>query len=449
MEPDARNTIGPKPDNSVSTKQARIAELATSHRGEALTNIQRFLDVAWLQEAYERTRKDGAPGIDGETWTAYGENLMTNLESLEGRIKSRTYRAPPVKRAHIPKGDGLETRPIGIPTLEDRVAQRAVVMLLEPILEREFLNGSYGFRPKRSAHQALAALRQGIEEEGTQWIVEVDIRKFFDTIDHQHLRQMIRQRVSDGVVTRMIDVWLKAGVLEGGVWSSSDEGTPQGGVISPLLANLYLHDVLDTWLEGTVRPYMHGRFHWVRYADDFVIGCETKRDAEMLMRVLPKRFGRYGLTLHPDKTRLVPFGRPVQRGGLMRDGSKPGKFDFLGFTHMWAETRGGIWKVKRKTSSKRFTRAVKAVDAWLKKNRHQPTSNQHQSLRAKVQGHCAYYGIAGNLQSLKNFSYEVLKRWRTWLNRRGNKVSLTWAKFWGGVNKHFPMPVIKIVHPTC
>jgi RNA-directed DNA polymerase len=449
MEPEMGNMTEPKFRDDVSTKQLRIAELAKQHAGEALNNVQRFIDGPWLLEAYHRIRKDGAPGIDGQTWEMYGENLHKNLLDLLGRIKNQQYKAPPVRRVHIPKGTGNETRPIGIPTIEDRIVQKAVAMVLEPILEGEFLDGSYGYRPKRSAHQGLARIRQGAEEEGTQWIVEVDLRKFFDTLDHQKLRQMLRQRISDGIITRLIDIWLKAGVMENGCWSASEEGTPQGGVISPLLANLYLHEALDLWLTHIIPQHMTGRHFWVRFADDFIIGCETKEDARMLRKALETRLGKYGLCIHPDKTRIIPFGRPVTRHGKMRDGNTPEEFDFLGFTHQWHLTEQGYWRMCRRTAAKRYTRALKNMNEWMKKNRHQPTKEQHASIKAKIRGHCAYYGIAGNLRRLKNFAYETTCLWRKWLNRRGGKKSITWEKYWEGINAYFPMPKIRIVHPKC
>ena len=329
------NTAVCEDEMNVSTKQQRIAELAQQHAGEALTNVHPYLDLEWLREAYRRTRKDGAPGVDGETWKSYGENLEANLVDLMNRAKSGRYRAPPVRRVHIPKGSGSETRPIGIPTLEDKVLQRAVLMLLEPILEGEFHPHSYGFRPGRSAHQALAALWEQCSRLRTEWIVDADLRKYFDTIDKQHLRTMLRKRVRDGVIDRLVGKWLNAGVLEDGVWWCPEHGTPQGGVLSPLLSNLYLHDVLDEWLVREVPAHLKGGWFITRFADDYVLGFERREDAERVLRVLPKRFGRYGLSLHPEKTRLVPFGRPVTRDGRMRDGQSPGTFDFLGFSHYW------------------------------------------------------------------------------------------------------------------
>lgn len=446
MEPSEGNTRMPRQPESVSTRQARIAELSRRHVGEPLTHVHRFIDMAWLREAYWRVRKDAAVGIDGESWEAYGENLEANLQNLLGRVKGGAYRAPAVRRVYIPKGTRGETRPIGIPTLEDKVLQRAVVMVLEPILEGEFHAGSFGYRAGRNAHQALARIRRGIMEEGGQWILEVDIRKFFDTLDHGHLRTMVRRRVRDGVVTRLIDKWLKAGVMEDGRVQRTEEGTPQGGVISPVLANLYLHEVLDTWMEKTVAGYMRGRWLLTRFADDFIIGCEKREDAEMLLRVMPKRFGKYGLTLHPEKTRLVEFGRPVTRDGRTREGVRPGTFDFLGFTHHWILSRRGLWEVQRKTARDRFSRGLARISAWLRQNRHMPTREQHRKLVAKMRGHQAYYGIVGNQRSQSAFMHEVLKRWRYWLNRRGGKHRITWERFWTAVSTYFRMPMPRLIH---
>src|SRR6516164_7719137 len=272
------------------------------------TSLNHHLDLLWLVEAYNRTRKDGATGVDGQTAQDYGLTLGENLESLRDRAKSGTYRAPPVRRAHIPKGGSTtETRPIGIPTLEDKVLQRAVAMLLEPIYEQDFYDCSFGFRPGRSAHQALPALwKQAMDSHGG-WILEVDIRKFFDTLDHAHLREFLKQRVRDGVLTRLIGKWLQAGVLEDGTVTYPEAGSPQGGVISPVLSNIFLHYVLDEWFEQAVKPRLRGRASLIRYADDFVIGFTDETDARRVLEVLPQRFGKYGLTLHPDKTRLIPF----------------------------------------------------------------------------------------------------------------------------------------------
>ena len=318
----------------VLTKQQRIAELAKRSPQMAFTSLAYLMDIEWLTAAFYRTRKDGAPGVDGQTWFDYERNLEANLQSLLDRAKSGTYRAPPVRRVYIPKaGSATETRPIGIPTLEDKVLQRAVVMLLEPIYEQDFDTGSYGFRPGRSAHDALKDLWKRTMDSNGGWILEVDIRKFFDTLDHAHLRQFLQLRVLDGVLKRLIGKWLKAGVMESGSVSYPDAGSPQGGVISPLLANVFLHYVLDTWFRQEVQPRLRGRAHLIRYADDFVILFRHEDDARRVMEVLPKRFGKYGLTLHPDKTRLIPFRPTAPQGDRWKERPKqpPGHVRPLGF----------------------------------------------------------------------------------------------------------------------
>jgi RNA-directed DNA polymerase len=447
MEVSRGNTPAQSGEQDVSTKQARIAELALRHRQTGLDNIHPFMDLAWLTEAYHRTRKDGAPGIDRVTWDEYGRNLETNLKSLLNRAKSGTYRAPPVKRAFIPKGNG-ESRPIGIPTLEDRVLQRAVVMLMEPIVEQEFLDCSYGFRPGRSAHQALECIWKETMNNRISWVVDVDIRKFFDTINHSHLQESVHKRIRDGVVGRLIGKWLNAGVMEDGNWHRVNEGTPQGGVISPLLANLFLHDILDLWMTEVVPPYMRGRFFLVRFADDLIIGCESQEDAEMLLKVLAKRLGKFGLTLHPEKTRLVKFGRPVRANGNGSDGTPPGTFDFLGFTHFWGKSLKGMWTVKRKTASSRLARAIKKVREWCMNNRNEPLREQHASIVAKLRGHFSYYGITGNFRSLCLFKEEVRRLWRFWLDRRGNKTAFNFERL-SKVLDWLPLPNPRIVHSMC
>jgi len=424
---------GAQEPDPVSTKQQRIAELAKRSPQVGFTSLNHHLDHFWLCEAYHRTRKDGAPGVDGQTADDYLLSLRDNLKSLLDRAKSGAYRAPPVRRVHIPKGTGSETRPIGIPTLEDKVLQRAVVMALEPIYEQDFRDCSYGFRPGRSAHQALATLWQQVMDLGGCWLIEVDIRKFFDTLDHAHLRELLRQRVRDGVLLRLIDKWLNAGVLEDGELTYPEAGTPQGGVISPLLANVYLHYVLDVWFEEVVKPCLKGRAFLVRYADDFVMGFACAEDARRVLAVLPKRFGKYGLTIHPDKTRLVPFTRPPSRPATTgRQGaSSPESFDFLGFTHFWSRSRKGNWVVKRKTADSRFHRAVTKIAEWCRRNRHLPIQEQYAILAQKLRGHYQYYGVIGNLPSLCRFQYEVVCVWRKWLSRRKRRGQLVWARFLG------------------
>ncbi len=415
----------------VSTKQERIAALAKQSPQMAFTSLAYLMDIDWLKEAYRRTRKDGAVGVDGVTADEYEQDLEGNLQRLLDRAKSGTYRAPPVRRVHIPKGGSTtETRPIGIPTLEDKVLQRAVVMLLEPIYEQDFLDCSYGFRPGRSAHQALDSFRDQLITCRVGCVLEVDIRKFFDNLDHGHLRDFLQLRVRDGVLLRLIGKWLKAGVMEDGSVSYPDSGSPQGGVVSPLLSNVFLHYVLDLWFEQEVKPRLRDRAFLIRYADDFVIGFRDERDAQRVMEVVPKRFGKYGLTVHPTKTKLVPFRRPSPTtSDTDEPDDRPGTFDLLGFTHYWARSRRGYWVIKRKTATDRFSRAVRSIDSWCQSNRHLPLEEQQQKLNQKLRGHYAYYGVTGNSEALSRFLCEVERRWQKWLTRRNRERTLDWTLF--------------------
>lgn len=435
----------------VSTKQERIATLAKQSPQMSFTSLAYLMDLQWLLEAYHRTRKNGATGVDGQTWRAYGQNLEANLQSLLERAKSGRYTAPPVKRVHIPKaGSPTQTRPIGIPTLEDKVLQRAVVMLLEPIYEQDFALGSYGFRPGRGAHQALERLWKETMNADGGWVLEVDISKFFDTLDHEHLRQFVQHRVRDGVLLRLIGKWLNAGVMESGQISYPEEGSPQGGVISPMLANVYLHYVLDTWFERDVQPRLAGRAYLIRYADDFVIGFTDQKDAQRVQEVLPKRFERYGLKLHPQKTRLVRFTKPAGAGGSSdRTGNgTPESFDLLGFTHYWGRSLRGNWVVKRKTSDSRLTRAVRGIDQWCRDNRHQPLAEQQQTLSQKLRGHFAYYGITGNSASLSAFRLWAVRSWRKWLSRRNRERGMPWDRF-NHLLDRYPLPAAIAIRSTC
>ena len=427
----------------VSTRLQRIAELAREAPDMVFTTLAHHIDVELLQEAYRRTRKDGAPGIDGQTAAEYAANLGENLQSLVDRLKSGTYRAPPVKRVYIPKADGKTKRPIGIPTFEDKVLQRAVTMVLEAVYEQDFLDCSYGFRPKRSAHHALEALWRGLMDMGGGAVIEVDIKNYFGTIGHQHLRAILDKRVRDGVLRRAIDKWLKAGVFEEGGVHRVEEGTPQGGVVSPLLANIYLHEVLDTWFAAAVVPRLRAKALMVRYADDAVIVCASEEDARRVMEVLGKRFARYSLELHQTKTRLVNFRRP---GGAGRSPGPPaGRFDLLGFTWYWGKSRKGNPVVKRKTSSSRFRRALGRIADWCRQHRHEPVAAQHRDLCRKLHGHYAYYGITGNARALRRFLHEVERTWRYWLNRRSARAKMVWERF-RRLLQRYPLPPVRIVH---
>jgi group II intron reverse transcriptase/maturase len=427
---------------TVSTKLERIVKLARDAPQAALTTLAHHIDIDWLREAYRRTRKDGATGVDGQTAVEYARNLESNLRSLLDRAKSGTYVALPVRRVDIPKGDGLQTRPIGIPTFEDKVLQRAVAMVLEAVYEQSFLDCSYGFRPGRSARQALAVAQNQTTKMAGKWVLEIDVRKFFDTLDHYHLRRIVQQRVCDGVLLRLIGKWLNAGVMKDGAIEYSRAGTPQGGVISPLLANIYLHEVLDEWFAREVAPRLAGRAILIRYADDAVVIFERESDARRVMDVLPKRLGKYGLTLHPEKTRLIDFQRP-DRGGASSSNDddahhRPGTFDLLGFTHYWARSRKGLWVVKQKTAADRFRRALKHVADWCRYHRHWPVKEQWTALKRKLLGHFGYYGVIGNTRALQNFRYRVICAWWKWLSRRSQRARFSKERM-GRLLERYPL----------
>ncbi|MCU0658844.1 MAG: group II intron reverse transcriptase/maturase [Polyangiaceae bacterium] len=431
---------------SISLKFEQIANLARRAPKMVLTTLAHHIDMDWLKEAYRRTRKDGAVGVDEQTAAEYASDLETNLRSLLERAKSGTYRAPPVRRVHIPKGDGARTRPIGIPTFEDKILQRAVAMVLGAVYEQDFLESSYGFRPTRSAHDALNALRNQIMALKGGWLVEVDIVSFFDAMVHDHLRAFVRQRVRDGVLLRLIDKWLQAGVLEDGRVTHPASGSPQGGVVSPLLSNVYLHEVLDTWFEREVKPRLRGRAFLCRYADDAVLLFEREEDARRVMDVLPKRFGKYGLTLHPEKTRLVVFRRPPRwRSGGEAAREKVSGVDLLGFTLHWATSRNGNWVVKLRTATRSLSRVLKRIRAWCRQHRHRDVGWQWQRLAAKLRGHYGYFGVTGNLRALERFRYEVLCTWRKWLSRRSNRTRHGWRHAWSKLLERYPLPEPRIM----
>jgi len=430
---------------NLSTKRQRIAELARTKSGVALSTLHHVLDLEWLKEAYRLTRKDGALGIDGVTAAEYAQNLEANLSDLLERIMSGRYQAPPVRRVYIPKGDGAGSlRPLGLPTFEDKVAQRAIVMVLEAIYEQDFLPCSYGYRPGRSAHQALQALRTGFMSHGLRWVIDLDIEKYFDSISHSHLRAFLDRRVTDGVIRKMIDKWLKAGVLEDGLLRHATEGSPQGGVISPCLSNIFLHHVLDEWFENEVKPRLRGKSTLVRFADDAVMAFADFQDAKRVLDVLGKRLARYELTLHPDKTRFVDFRsrRPDDKDHPDTDGPS---FTFLGFCHVWGKSRKGNRTVWQVTAKKRYARALAAVTDWCRTNRHKSIRDQHAHLVLKMRGHYAYYGISGNIRRLRRYAYEVERIWHKWLLRRDRRRRLIWDRFRALLKRH-PLPAARIVH---
>jgi group II intron reverse transcriptase/maturase len=440
MEPLLRNMKDTMKSENVYTKQQRIAALAQKHPDVSFTSLAYHIDVEWLAEAYRRTRKDGAAGVDGMTAQEYEKELNSNLQKLLDRFKSGTYVAPPVKRTYIPKGNGKqELRPIGIPTLEDKVLQRAIVMVLEPLYEVDFRASSYGFRPKRSAHQALEDEWQSVMNMRGCWVLEMDIEKFYDRMKHEHLREFVKQRVCDGVIIRTIGKWLNAGVLEKGEVHYPEDGSPQGGVISPVLSNIYLHEVLDKWFEDEIVPRLKSSAKLIRFADDALLLFKNREDAERVMKVIGKRFARFGLTLHKEKTQLVDFTRPrsKERGAAT--------FDFLGFTHYWGKSRKGNHVLMRRTSRKKLKGAIGRVYDWCRKNRHNPIKEQWCDLKRKVIGHYGYYGITFNMEGIRKFEYQVRRSWQKWLNRRARENVMPWEKF-NALLKRYPIPRPRIVH---
>ena len=431
---------------NTSTKLQRVAELARQAPEMAFTSLSHHVDIEFLHEAHRRVRKDGAVGVDGQTAAEYEVRLEENLQSLLGRFKSGTYQAPPVRRVYIPKGDGTgRKRPLGIPTFEDKILQRAVAMVLEAVYEQDFLECSYGFRPGRSAHQALETLWRGVMGMGGGWVIDLDIQSFYDTLDHGHLRSFLDRRVRDGVLRRTIGKWLKAGVLEEGSVRHSEEGTPQGGVISPMLSNIYLHEVLDAWFELIVKPRLAGRAFLVRYADDAVLVFSREEDVRRVMEVLPKRFAKYGLTLHPVKTQVVDFRRPEVRQRDEPRGGGRQSFNVLGFTLHWGRSRAGRWVVKRKTATQRVSATLRRIAVWCRQNRHEPIREQHATLVQKLRGHYAYYGVTGNSRALARVARQVERTWRKWLNRRSYRSCMNWPRFLR-VLERYPLPRPRVVH---
>jgi len=426
---------------TVTTKLQRLAEQAKHNPERVFTNLAHLIDVDFLREAYRRTRKSSAAGIDGVTATQYAERLDENVRDLHERLRSGRYQAAPVVRVWIEKEDGGQ-RPIGKPAFEDKIVQRAVAMLLEAIYEQDFSESSYGFRPGRSPHDALRDLRTHCMEEGIGWIVDADVSGYFDSIDRTRLREVLRQRVNDGRIMRLIGKWLRAGVMEEGVLQHPETGVVQGGVISPVLANIFLHHVLDEWFEREVQPRLKGRSFLTRFADDWIIGGELEADAQRLMAVLPKRFARFGLSLHPEKTVLIRFSKPTTRKG---SGDGNGTFDFLGLTHYWTRSRRGYWVILRRTARKRLRRTKKALWRWCRANRHLPLKDQYRMLCQKLRGHFQYYGIQGNYRLLSEVRQHAEEAWRYWLSRRSHKSAISWEKF-QKLKAVFGLPIPKIVH---
>jgi RNA-directed DNA polymerase len=426
---------------TVTTKLQRLAEQAKRDPERVFTNLAHLIDEDFLREAYRRTCKSSAPGIDGVTAKLYAEHLDDNLHDLHERLRNGRYQAVPVVRVWIEKEDG-GSRPIGKPGFEDKIVQRAVAMLLEAIYEQDFSDSSYGFRPGRSPHDALREVRTPCMTRGIGWIVDADVSGYFDNIDRARLREVLRLRVNDGGIMRLIGKWLRAGVMEDGVLYHPETGVVQGGVISPVLANIFLHHVLDEWFEQVVQPRLKGRSFLTRFADDFVIGCEWEADSRRIMAVLPKRFARFGLSIHPEKTVMIEFRKPSARGG---SGDGNGTFDFLGLTHYWTRSRRGYWVIHRRTARKRLRRTKKSLWRWCRTNRHLPLKDQHRMLCQKLRGHFQYYGIRGNYRMLAEVHLHAEEAWRYWLSRRSNKSAISGEKF-QKLRKVFVLPTPKIVH---
>jgi RNA-directed DNA polymerase len=404
-------------------------------------NVYHLIDYDFLLEAYCLTNKHSAPGVDKVTAEEYAEDLEGNLRDLHGRLKDR-YVAPPVERVWIEKEDGKK-RPIGKPCYEDKIVQRAVVMILEAIFDQAFYRFSHGFRKGHSQHQAIQELREQCRALNIKWIVDADVSGFFDNIDKSLLREFIQQKVKDGGILRLIGKWLNAGVLEAGELTHPDKGTPQGGVISPMLANIFLHYVLDEWFVKVVQPKIKGRSFLIRFADDFIIGFELEADARRVMEALPKRFSRYKLTIHTEKTKLVRF---IQPSSKEKTAEGNGTFDFLGFTHYWGKSLRGFWVIKRKTIGKRLRRFMKAIWEWCRENRHAPITEQHRTLSSKLRGYYQYYGIRGNYKMLEVVFEHTERVWQYWLGKRSSKGSVTFEKFDVFFRKVFPLPKPRIIH---
>jgi len=409
---------------TVSTKLCQLRRQALEHPDRVFTTLHHLVDVDFLIEAYRQTRKDAAAGVDEVTAKEYASDLENNLQSLYQRYAEGSYVAPLVRRVWIGKEDGSQ-RPIGIPSFEDKLLQRAVAMLLSAIYEIDFHDFSYGFREKRSAHDAIKYVRDGCYQEKVTAIIDADVSKFFDMMPHDRIRDILRLRINDGNIVRLIGKWLKAGVVENDAVQYPVCGSPQGGVISPLIANIFLHHVLDEWYQKEVKPRLKGKSFLVRFADDFVLGCEHEADAHRMMHVLPKRFTKFGLTIHPDKSKMIRFKWPSKFSAK----SGAGTFDFLGFTHYWGKSRNGNWVIKRQTMRKRQARAMRDIHLYCRNNKHKPLKEQLTQLRAKLHGLYNYYGIRCNYRPLWMLYQHARKSWHRWLARRTRNGYIPWEKF--------------------
>jgi len=422
---------------------ARVNEAARKSRRTRFTALMHHIDVEALRRVFNRQRRNASAGVDGVTVEEYGGNLEANLKRLCDRVHSGSYRPQPVRRAYVPKADGTQ-RPIGIPALEDKIVQGGVSEVLSAIYEVDFLGFSYGFRPGRSPHQALEALNAALIKRKINWVLDADVRRFFDSVDHEWLLRMVAHRIADPRVLRLIRLWLRAGVLEGGKWFKTLEGTPQGAGISPILANIFLYYSLDLWVHQWRQRHAKGDVIIVRYCDDFVMGFERQTEAKSMLDELKRRLSKFGLGLHEKKTRLLEFGRFAaerrKRGGMRR----PETFDFLGFTHYCSTNKKGRFFVTRKTQGARMTRKLKELRIESRRRMHWPLKKQQRWLSAVLRGHYAYYGLLGNSRALSDFAYKVRKLWFRALCRRSQKNAMTWERF-NRLLKVFPLPTPRII----
>src|ERR1700737_2183236 len=414
---DSQTRPGLSAGQGVASGLDRVRLVARREKDIRFTALLHHVDLSRLWAAYVAINPTASPGVDKVTWETYGQDLRPNLENLLSRVHSGAYRASPSRRVYIPKPDG-RLRPLGIATLEDKIVQRAVVEVLNAIYEEDFLGFSYGFRPGRGPHDALDALTVGIERKKVNWVLDADVKDFFTSLDHDWLARFVEHRVADKRVLRLIRKWVNAGVIEDGEWKASEVGAPQGASASPLLANIYLHYVLDRWVRQWRRRHAHGDMIIVRFADDFVAGFEHKSDAEQFLTDLRERFSKFNLELHPDKTRLIEFGRNAARARAARGDGKPETFDFLGFPHMCGKNRGGGFWLKRKTISKRMRAKLAEVKDQIKRRRHLPIPDQGKWLGSVVRGHLAYYAVPGNTDAVQAFRQEVTRHWFKALRRR-------------------------------
>jgi len=422
----------------------RVRQVAARDKEARFTALLHHVDLDRLRVAYWAISPKAAPGVDGQMWAAYGQDLEANLQDLHGRLQSGRYRAKPSRRAYIPKADG-RLRPLGIATLEDKIAQRAVVEVLNAVYEVDFTGFSYGFRPGRSPHHALDALAVGIERKKINWVLDADIREFFTNLDHHWLTKFLEHRIADQRVLRLIGKWLAAGVIENGEWSETLAGAPQGASASPLLANVYLHYVLDLWVTWWRRHHAHGDVIIVRFADDFIVGFEYEDDAQWLLTDLRRRLAKFGLALHPDKTRLIEFGRHAARRRTARGLGKPETFDFLGFTHICGKTKAGHFGLRRFTISKRLRAKLQEVKTELMRRRHLPVPEQGHWLASVVRGHLAYYAVPGNSPAVNAFRTQATWHWYRALRRRSQRTRLNWERM-NRLAKRW-LPPVRITHP--